>query len=126
MSTEGYLSSLFSLKGKNALVTGSSGGIGTAITLGLAQAGAKVGIHGTNRENLEKTLALVEEVGGSGVIITADLRNGDEAKADEIRDSLVDEYDRIKPAASTPRAALSSAWPAATGKSRPATILLRS
>ncbi|MEP6754833.1 MAG: glucose 1-dehydrogenase [Chthonomonadales bacterium] len=81
MSSEGYLSGLFSLMGKNALVTGSSGGIGTAITLGLAQAGAKVAIHGTNRANLEKTLELVEAAGGEGVIVTADLRDSDESKA---------------------------------------------
>lgn len=36
----------FRLEGKNALVTGSSRGLGAAIALGLAEAGANVGIHG--------------------------------------------------------------------------------
>ncbi len=36
----------FQLKGKNALVTGSSRGLGAAIALALAQAGANVGCHG--------------------------------------------------------------------------------
>ncbi|MGH9547121.1 MAG: 2-dehydro-3-deoxy-D-gluconate 5-dehydrogenase KduD [Terriglobales bacterium] len=36
----------FQLKGKNALVTGSSRGLGAAIAIALAQAGANVGCHG--------------------------------------------------------------------------------
>jgi 2-deoxy-D-gluconate 3-dehydrogenase len=36
----------FQLHGKNALVTGSSRGLGAAIALGLAEAGANVGCHG--------------------------------------------------------------------------------
>src|ERR1700694_3506423 len=43
----------FQLNGKNALVTGSSRGLGAAIALALAQAGANVGCHGRS-------------VGGSG------------------------------------------------------------
>ena len=42
-----FFGSLFSLKGRTALVTGSSRGIGHAIALGLAQAGATVILHGT-------------------------------------------------------------------------------
>src|ERR1700690_1707473 len=36
----------FELTGKNALVTGSSRGLGAAIALALAEAGANVGLHG--------------------------------------------------------------------------------
>jgi 2-dehydro-3-deoxy-D-gluconate 5-dehydrogenase len=36
----------FQLSGRNALVTGSSRGLGAAIALALAQAGANVGCHG--------------------------------------------------------------------------------
>jgi 2-deoxy-D-gluconate 3-dehydrogenase len=36
----------FRLEGKNALVTGSSRGLGAAIALALAEAGANVGLHG--------------------------------------------------------------------------------
>ena len=38
----------FSLKGKSALVTGSSRGLGTAIAVALAEAGANVAVHGSN------------------------------------------------------------------------------
>ncbi|HWX91571.1 MAG TPA: 2-dehydro-3-deoxy-D-gluconate 5-dehydrogenase KduD [Terriglobales bacterium] len=51
----------FRLDGKNALVTGSSRGLGAAIALGLAQAGANVGCHGRSadtRGTTEKVLQL--------------------------------------------------------------------
>ncbi len=40
----------FELKGKNALVTGSSRGLGAAIAMALAQAGANVGCHGRSAD----------------------------------------------------------------------------
>ncbi len=48
MSTE-----LFSLKGRRALITGSSQGIGFALAKGLAAAGAKIILNGRNQEKLE-------------------------------------------------------------------------
>lgn len=69
------LERLFSLKDRTALVTGASGGIGSALAVGLAEAGAKVGLHGTNLAHLEETARAVEAVGGEHVILTADLRD---------------------------------------------------
>ncbi len=40
---------LFQLSGKTALVTGSSAGLGAAIALALAEAGADVICHGNSR-----------------------------------------------------------------------------
>ncbi len=45
---------LFSLKGRTALVTGSSRGLGFSMAKGLAMAGATVILNGRNREKLEK------------------------------------------------------------------------
>ena len=42
---------MFQLNGKNALVTGSSRGLGAAIALALAEAGANVGCHGKGSED---------------------------------------------------------------------------
>jgi 2-dehydro-3-deoxy-D-gluconate 5-dehydrogenase len=67
----------FKLKGKNALVTGSSRGLGAAIAMALAQAGANVAVHGSSRtpdateEALEKLgakhIGLVGNVGDAEV-----------------------------------------------------------
>ena len=44
---------MFGLTGKNALITGASGGIGGAIAKSLHAAGATVAISGTRRDPLE-------------------------------------------------------------------------
>lgn len=45
---------MFDLSGKNALVTGASGGIGRAIASALSEAGAKVALSGTRENVLEE------------------------------------------------------------------------
>ncbi len=47
------------LKGKNALVTGSSRGIGQQIALGLARLGCNVIVHGRTPDSCSKTLKLL-------------------------------------------------------------------
>jgi 3-oxoacyl-[acyl-carrier protein] reductase len=54
------------LKGRRALVTGSSSGIGEAIARMLAQEGCAVVVHGRNRERAEKVAA---EINAAGVAI---------------------------------------------------------
>jgi gluconate 5-dehydrogenase len=48
---------LFSLAGRTALVTGSSRGLGRAMAEGLARAGAKVFINGTNAARVDEAVA---------------------------------------------------------------------
>jgi NAD(P)-dependent dehydrogenase (short-subunit alcohol dehydrogenase family) len=53
--------------GKKALVVGGTGGIGRAVTLGLAERGADLTIHGgSSKERLENTLKAVRETGATG------------------------------------------------------------
>lgn len=54
------------LQGRRALVTGSSSGIGEAIVRLLTEEGAKVVVHGRNRERAEKVAA---DIGAAGVAI---------------------------------------------------------
>ncbi len=54
------------LKGRRALVTGSSSGIGEAIARMLVREGAAVVVHGRNRERAEKVAA---DIGAAGVAI---------------------------------------------------------
>jgi 2-amino-4-hydroxy-6-hydroxymethyldihydropteridine diphosphokinase len=63
------------LKGKNAVVTGSSSGIGRAIALALADRGADVLLHARrSRDKLEKVRDQVRERGVRCNIVTMDLR----------------------------------------------------
>jgi 3-oxoacyl-[acyl-carrier protein] reductase len=69
--------SFASLEGKNALVTGASRGIGRAIAVELAQAGATVVIgYRTGRDEAE---ALAAEIGGRAV--QADVADADDARS---------------------------------------------
>ena len=71
-----------SLKGKRALVTGSSRGIGRGIVLKLAESGAKVAIHYVRNEAAAKdTLAQVKKLGGDGFIVQADVKKPEDIKA---------------------------------------------
>jgi 2-deoxy-D-gluconate 3-dehydrogenase len=64
---------LFSLKGKNALVTGSRGGLGAGIAVALAQAGANVVVHDARSEGLDDVCAAVRAAGGTAVRAQADI-----------------------------------------------------
>ncbi|HYA91586.1 MAG TPA: glucose 1-dehydrogenase [Thermodesulfobacteriota bacterium] len=56
--------SKFSLKGKTAIVTGGSRGIGKGVALGLAKAGAKVAVTSRKMNDLEATAAEIKKFGG--------------------------------------------------------------
>jgi len=63
--------SLFDLAGKTAIVTGASSGIGQAIAVALAAAGAR--IAGVARSSQDETAKAVQAAGGDYLAIKADL-----------------------------------------------------
>lgn len=69
------------LKGKRALVTGSSSGLGAAIALELAAEGVAVAVHGRDLARAEKTAREVEKLGVQAVVTTGDLSHDDDANA---------------------------------------------
>jgi len=67
----------FRLDEKNAMVTGAGRGIGRALAVALAQAGARVAIVGRDADGARGTVDLIKGQGGHAVAITADI-NTDE------------------------------------------------
>src|SRR4051812_48441001 len=65
---------MFDLTGKTALVTGASGGLGSAIARSLHAQGAVVALHGSRREALE---ALAAELKDRVHVIVANLAESD-------------------------------------------------
>jgi 3-oxoacyl-[acyl-carrier protein] reductase len=63
---------MFDLKNKNALITGASGGIGSAIARKLHAAGAKVALSGTRQEPLE---SLANDLGERAYILPCNLND---------------------------------------------------
>jgi NAD(P)-dependent dehydrogenase (short-subunit alcohol dehydrogenase family) len=76
----GYLSELFCLDGRVALVTGGSSGIGQAMARALASAGARVVLLARGAAGLEQAAGELRDGGGEVAWVSADL--GDRAELD--------------------------------------------
>ena len=65
---------------KVALVTGGGGGIGRALCLEFARAGARVACVDINSELGTETVALVRDAGGEAIFLTADVTDSDSVR----------------------------------------------
>jgi gluconate 5-dehydrogenase len=79
------LQELFSLRGKVALVTGASSGIGRLMALTLAEGGVAVVLLGRDRARLEEAAAQSRQNGGRAEPLVCDLRHREQVEqaADE-------------------------------------------
>lgn len=75
-----YLPS-FRIEGKKALVTGAGRGIGRALAVGLAEAGADVALVARTREQLEETAELVRSAGQAALVLPADIRDPEQVRS---------------------------------------------
>ena len=72
---------MFSLKDKVAMVTGASQGIGRAISVALAGAGARVVVAARNEQKLGEVVAEIAAAGGEALAVRMDVSSAEEIKA---------------------------------------------
>jgi 3-oxoacyl-[acyl-carrier protein] reductase len=81
------------LKGKVAIVTGSSSGIGKAIALRFGQEGAKVVVAARRLQLCEQTVSQIREQSGEALAIHTDI--ADERQVERLMADTVERYGRI-------------------------------
>lgn len=83
----------FSLKGKVALITGASRGIGKAAAIGMAQAGADIAIASRKLPDLEKVAEEVRKTGKKCLPVAAHVGRLDEIN--QLVNKVVEEFGKI-------------------------------
>ena len=78
------------LLGKTALITGASKGLGKAIALALAQAGAGIALVSRDRTKLNDVAAEIRGSGGNASVFVADVT--DEAQVAQARDAVAAQF----------------------------------
>jgi 3-oxoacyl-[acyl-carrier protein] reductase len=80
-------------KGKNAVVTGSSGGIGAAAAIALAKEGANIILASRNMANMQKVKQEIEALGRKAVAIECDVSKDESVTA--MRDKALEAFGNI-------------------------------
>jgi NAD(P)-dependent dehydrogenase (short-subunit alcohol dehydrogenase family) len=88
-----FLTELFSLDGRVALVTGASGGIGRALAHGLAMAGARVALTGRSVDMLAAAQREIAEDGGDSAVFPADI--SELTSIDPLVQSVLDRFGQV-------------------------------
>lgn len=80
------------LSGKTALISGGGRGLGRAMALALAQAGAAVAVVARTADEVAETAWLIEEQGGRGLGLTADV-----GVAEQVAAAVAQAHERFGP-----------------------------
>jgi NAD(P)-dependent dehydrogenase (short-subunit alcohol dehydrogenase family) len=83
----------FSLVGKVVIITGATGVLGAAMSVAVAEAGARVVVMGRDAERGEARAAAIRAVGGEALVILADVL--DTAQLEAARDQILATWGRI-------------------------------
>ncbi|MBR2536292.1 MAG: SDR family NAD(P)-dependent oxidoreductase [Hyphomicrobium sp.] len=81
------------LKGRVALVTGASRGIGRAVAFGLAKAGCHVVVTARTLGQLESLDDEIQAVGGAATLLQLDLKKGD--RIDQLGPTLFQRWEKL-------------------------------
>jgi len=82
------------LVGQKALITGASKGLGQAMAIGLAQAGAEVLInYNSDEEGARSTLNIIQQAGGKAAIFKADVAR--EAEVQAMFEFMIEKFGRL-------------------------------
>lgn len=84
---------LFNLKNKVAIITGAGSGLGKAMALGLAQAGAEVAICSRTASTIEAVVAEIQAQGSKALAMPTDVR--DREQIDRMVAKTMDTFGRI-------------------------------
>jgi 3-oxoacyl-[acyl-carrier protein] reductase len=85
---------LFDLRGKVAVVTGGSGGIGAATCRALAANGVKVAVHGRDTAKIDQVVGNIRADGGDAIGVTADVT--DFAAIEQMRQQVERTWGSVK------------------------------
>lgn len=85
--------SLFDLSGKVAVVVGGTSGIGLAMAVGLAEAGADVVATSRRQEQVDEAATLIQSKGRRALRVTSDV--GDRASLQALLDATLKEFHKV-------------------------------
>lgn len=88
-----YVSGLFGLTGRVAVVTGGGSGLGAAISVGYGQAGVSVVVVDVNADGAQQTADLIAEQGGLATVERVDVT--DKRAVDALADQVVERHGRV-------------------------------
>lgn len=84
---------LFSLKGRAAIITGASSGLGAAFARGLAAAGAHVAAAARRTDRLESLVGEIKDAGGKAIAVSCDVQM--ESDVADLVETTVSQFGRL-------------------------------